>query len=72
MTSVNATHFSACLRYEQKSCVSVCMAVTSVKILPQESFISFKTKLSKETDFLVVELLSSVKHSNQIASDYFC
>lgn len=34
MTSVNVMYFSACLRYKQKSHVPICMAVTSIKILP--------------------------------------
>lgn len=37
---------------------------------PREFFITFNTRLPKETDILVAELLNPVKHSNQ--SDYFC
>lgn len=55
---------------QKNSCILVCMAVTSIKILPHELFITSNTRLPKETDILVVELLNPVKHSNQ--SDYFC
>lgn len=57
MTSVNVMYFSACLRDEQKTLVyvtAICMAVTSIKILPYESFIISNTELSR--DFLLVDL----------------